>query len=136
ANRAFGLVRLNARQSIEAHQPKGSIRVTTELAGLNVRVTIQDNGPGIAEENLSKIFDPFFTTKEVGKGTGLGLSLCYGIIQEHGGTIQVLSKPNEGATFLIALPIATDLADVDKTITHVKPAMPAPSGQGKRALIV
>jgi len=71
----------NARQAIEAHQPKGTIKITTSADGENVRVVIQDNGPGISQENLSKIFDPFFTTKEVGKGTGLGLSLVYGIIK-------------------------------------------------------
>ena len=77
-----------------------------------MRVIIQDNGPGIADENLSKIFDPFFTTKEVGKGTGLGLSLCYGIIKEHGGTIVPRSKPGEGATFVIELPITREAGDV------------------------
>ncbi|MFM2294142.1 MAG: hypothetical protein RLZZ350_555, partial [Verrucomicrobiota bacterium] len=77
----------NARQAIEAHSPKGWIKITTESAGPSVRITVQDSGPGISSDNLSKIFDPFFSTKEVGKGTGLGLSLCYGIIQEHGGTI-------------------------------------------------
>src|SRR5881227_1344029 len=70
-----------------------------------MRVSIQDNGPGISEENLSKVFDPFFTTKEVGKGTGLGLSLCYGIIKEHGGSITVASQPGQGATFVIELPL-------------------------------
>jgi two-component system NtrC family sensor kinase len=62
--------------------------------------------PGHSEENLRRIFDPFFTTKEVGKGTGLGLSLCYGIIKEHGGNITPSSRPGEGATFIIELPIA------------------------------
>ena len=96
----------NARQAIEAHQPRGWIRITSQLCGNNVRVVMEDNGPGISEANLSKVFDPFFTTKEVGKGTGLGLSLCYGIIKEHGGTIEVRSKPGEGATFVIELPMA------------------------------
>src|SRR5207344_3151246 len=91
----------NARQAIEAHQPKGWIKITTTNCGAKVRVTFQDSGPGIAPENLSKLFDPFFTTKEVGKGTGLGLSLCYGIIKEHGGVITVRSEPGQGATFII-----------------------------------
>src|SRR6185369_11940081 len=93
----------NARQAIEASQPSGSIRITTQTCGLNVRIIFQDNGPGIPEGNLSKVFDPFFTTKDVGKGTGLGLSLCYGIINEHGGTINVRSEPGQGATFTIDL---------------------------------
>jgi signal transduction histidine kinase/ActR/RegA family two-component response regulator len=126
----------NARQAVEAHRPDGWVGIATRATTTHVEISIRDNGPGIPEENLGKIFDPFFTTKEVGKGTGLGLSLCYGIIQEHGGTIQVHSAPNEGATFIITLPIATDLADVDNTITHAKPAVLTPSGHGKRVLIV
>jgi signal transduction histidine kinase len=69
-----------------------------------VWITIADTGPGIAAEHLRRIFDPFFTTKE--QGTGLGLSLSYGIIKEHGGEFTVASRPGEGATFTIALPLA------------------------------
>src|SRR6185436_3725961 len=83
----------------------------TETFGRNVRVIIVDNGPGIAEKNLSKVFDPFFTTKEVGRGTGLGLSLCYGIVHEHGGHISVRSKLGQGATFTIELPLADEDED-------------------------
>ena len=107
----------NARQAIEEHRPKGCVRISSGVAGRNVRITIQDDGPGIREENLSKLFDPFFTTKDVGKGTGLGLSLCYGIVNEHGGTIQVRSKYGEGATFIIELPIATDTEHKSKSLT-------------------
>ncbi len=65
---------------------------------------ITDTGAGISEENLGKIFDPFFTTKS-DKGTGLGLSVSYGIIERHGGKIEVQSKVNEGTTFTIKLPL-------------------------------
>ncbi|HEY1790862.1 MAG TPA: ATP-binding protein, partial [Verrucomicrobiae bacterium] len=95
----------NARQALEARQPGSKIAISTAVHGSNVRYTIQDNGPGIAPENLRRIFDPFFTTKEVGKGTGLGLSLCYGIIKEHGGDIRVESSPGKGATFFVELPV-------------------------------
>ena len=105
----------NARQAIEAHKPGGWLKISTEVRGRRVIVTLQDSGPGIPEENLSKIFDPFFTTKEVGQGTGLGLSLCYGIINEHGGTITPRSKPGSGATFVIELPIAQEAADAPDT---------------------
>lgn len=128
----------NARQAIEAHQPKGSIRVTTETCGQMVRVLFQDNGPGISEANLSKVFDPFFTTKEVGKGTGLGLSLCYGIIQEHGGSITVRSKPGEGATFVIELPLAAGAGATDEK-TGVATGHSAPAsreGVGKKVLVI
>jgi len=70
-----------------------------------VTVEFSDTGVGIPEENLSKIFDPFFTTKEVGKGTGLGLAVCYGIVEKHGGSIDVDSKVGEGTTFRIILPV-------------------------------
>jgi len=71
-----------------------------------VEVEFADTGCGIPPGLERRIFDPFFTTKEVGKGTGLGLSITYGIVKEHGGTISVVSRPDEGTTFLIRLPLA------------------------------
>jgi two-component system NtrC family sensor kinase len=68
-------------------------------------IAFADTGCGIPEEIINKIFDPFFTTKEVGKGTGLGLSMSYGIIKDHGGTINIQSRVGEGTTFIIELPI-------------------------------
>ena len=100
----------NARQAIEPFRRDGQIVVRTRSAGTVVRIELQDNGPGIRAESLSKIFDPFFTTKPVGKGTGLGLSLSYGIIQEHGGKITVQSEVGQGALFLIELPVAQGAA--------------------------
>jgi two-component system, NtrC family, sensor kinase len=127
----------NARQAIEAHQPEGWIKVTTAKHGDTVRVIIQDNGPGISQENLSKIFDPFFTTKEVGKGTGLGLSLCYGIIKEHGGTITPRSRPGQGATFLIDLPITHSPAvTIDETPPPPVDGFQSGEGIGKKVLVI
>jgi two-component system, NtrC family, sensor kinase len=71
-----------------------------------VRLTIADQGSGIAQENLSRIFEPFFTTKDVGAGTGLGLSVCYGIVEEHGGWIAVDSTIGKGSRFSVFLPAA------------------------------
>ena len=96
----------NARQAIESERSSGKIHITTKTHDGRVRAEFRDDGPGITPENLEKIFTPFFTTKEAGKGTGLGLSLCYGIVQEHGGTLNVRSTFGEGATFVVELPIA------------------------------
>ena len=72
--------------------------------GEYLRIDVKDEGVGISAENLHHIFDPFFTTKDVGKGTGLGLSIAYGIVSEHGGWIDVASRPNEGSCFSVFLP--------------------------------
>jgi signal transduction histidine kinase len=69
-----------------------------------VAVAVEDTGAGIALENLDRIFDPFFTTKDVGRGTGLGLSVSYGIVQEHGGWIDVASEPGRGTRLTVYLP--------------------------------
>jgi signal transduction histidine kinase len=68
-----------------------------------VRIAVQDEGSGIDQEHLGQIFEPFFTTKDVGEGTGLGLSIAYGIVQEHGGWIDVVSEPDQGSCFTIYL---------------------------------
>src|SRR5437868_1222819 len=95
----------NARDAV-AESPRKQVRIAAATGGGAVEVTLADSGHGIPPGLERRIFDPFFTTKEVGKGTGLGLSITYGIINEHGGTISVVSPPGEGATFLIHLPLA------------------------------
>ncbi len=74
-----------------------------------VRLSVRDTGVGIPSDFIDKIFDPFFTTKPVGEGTGLGLTICYKIVEEHGGTIDVESEPQKGTTFIITLPSITCL---------------------------
>ena len=69
-------------------------------------VEVEDNGSGIDPAHLPHIFEPFFTTKPVGQGTGLGLSVGYGIVRDHGGTIEADSAPGRGALFRIRLPLA------------------------------
>ena len=86
-------------------KPKKIAIETEKVAKNRVMVKIRDNGPGIPAEIREKIFDPFFTTKPVGKGTGLGLSICYQIIEKHGGKIEVMSQPEQGTEFAIALPV-------------------------------
>jgi two-component system, NtrC family, sensor kinase len=97
---------VNSAQAIEAQKrgDRGRIRVTTKLEEEKVLIVIEDDGPGIPEENMLKVFDPFFTTKEPGKGTGLGLSISYDIIvRKHGGTINIAKSPLGGAAFTISL---------------------------------
>ncbi|MBL7209393.1 MAG: PAS domain S-box protein [Dehalococcoidia bacterium] len=98
---------INAETEMKLGHGKGTLLVKTETVDNTIRISFQDDGPGIRKENLDRIFEPFFTTREVGKGTGLGLSICYGIISEHGGSIHTESKLREGATFIVELPIVT-----------------------------
>jgi len=94
---------LNARDAMESG---GALAVKTWSEDGFVRVEVCDSGPGIAPEHLSRIYDPFFTTKAARKGTGLGLSVSYGIVREHGGNIEVDSRPGAGARFRVELPAA------------------------------
>jgi len=100
---------VNAAHSIGPE--RGKITVRTGRQGEDqVWLEVEDSGSGIAPDTLSRIFDPFFTTKAVGKGTGLGLSLAYGIVQKHGGRIDVDTVQGRGTRFRVLLPIrhATD----------------------------
>jgi PAS domain S-box-containing protein len=107
---------------LQAHRRgRVEIRSRADLQNGQIIVEFADDGPGIPELQLSKIFDPFFTTKEVGKGTGLGLSLSYGIIKEHGGNIYAISKPGEGATFVIELPIIKKHVDETSIFPQLMP---------------
>ncbi len=90
--------------AIEAMPDGGSLKIETEAADDGARIRVADSGIGILPSDLQRIFEPFFTTKESGYGTGLGLSIVYGIIKQHGGDIQVDSKPGNGTVFTIHLP--------------------------------
>jgi signal transduction histidine kinase len=97
----------NANQAMRRSPRPRRIAITAhhDAARARVRLEVADSGPGIPSEIQDKIFEPFFTTKPAGEGTGLGLSLCRGIIEEHGGTIEVDSKPGHGTRFVIDLPV-------------------------------
>ena len=82
----------------------GVLTVTAYNKDSDVLVEVKDTGHGISPENLPRILEPFFTTKEVGRGTGLGLAVCYGILTEHGGSLDVQSVVGAGSTFTITLP--------------------------------
>ncbi|MCL5999689.1 MAG: ATP-binding protein [Chloroflexi bacterium] len=103
-------VLLNLIQNARQAMPGGgelTLRVWSE-AGQGM-FSVADTGHGIPAAIITKIFDPFFTTKPVGQGTGLGLSVSYGIVTRHGGDIQVSSTPGAGATFVVRLPLSTQL---------------------------
>lgn len=95
---------MNARYAVG---DKGAITVRTGFDETNNAATIEieDTGQGIPPDHLQRIFDPFFTTKPTGEGTGLGLSVSYGIIRKHGGEITVQSRPGQGTTFTVTLPL-------------------------------
>ena len=91
--------------AVEAMPDGGDLRVGTLLTDDRrwVLVAFQDSGPGLTAEQIAHIFEPFYTTKP--SGTGLGLAISYGIVERHGGTIEVSSQPGQGATFVVRLPV-------------------------------
>jgi two-component system sensor histidine kinase PhcS len=93
-----------ALRKVNRTQP--AIHVSAVWHADRLRVTVQDNGPGIAPENLSRVFEPFFTTRAVGQGLGLGLSISYGVIARHGGTLRAESILGEWAKMIFDLPRA------------------------------
>jgi len=107
-NQVFLNLLVNAAQAIET---KGVITIRTGIKGDEVWLEVEDTGKGIATEHLQKIFDPFFTTKPVGKGTGLGLSVSFGIVQKHGGRIEVRSELGKGTAMRVWLPVKHVLTD-------------------------
>ena len=137
---------VNARDAVRA-QGGGKVtirtaRVTAEQAaalgytiakGDQALIEVSDDGPGIPPEVIDKIFDPFFTTKPVGEGTGLGLATVYGIVKQSDGWIEVDSRPGEGTTFRIFLPVHVPAVNEAAPVA-MKPARPVArdlSGAGR-----
>ena len=100
---------LDATEGVD--DPLVSVRTARDGDGWIV-IEVADNGCGIDTKDMRRVFEPFFTTKPVGKGTGLGLSISYSLINRHGGSISVASRPGEGATFRIRLPASQTPAGV------------------------
>lgn len=110
---------------------KGKIIITTEAIDSTwVQISIRDNGAGISAEVQGKVFDPFFTTKPVGKGTGLGLAISYQVIERHGGTLECFSLPDQGAEFLIKIPIQQAHSGLKNSLNVAIPSMPVLIEQG------
>ncbi len=105
---------LNAEQTMNEAHGEGKLIIKTREIKDYVRISFADNGPGIPPEQLDKVFDPFFTTRAEKGGTGLGLSTCHGVVTEHGGRIYARSKPRNGATFFVELPLSRVKAAVGR----------------------
>ena len=95
----------NALDAVATRGPRGQVKVTVTREGDDVSVRVEDNGQGIAKDDLRRVFEPFFTTKEVGKGTGLGLPISARIVERCGGTIRIESEPENGTTVSVLLPL-------------------------------
>jgi PAS domain S-box-containing protein len=95
---------VNARQALDGI-PGARIQVETRRVPAGVEIRVADNGPGIAESIQERIFDPFFTTKDPDQGTGLGLAISFDILRDHGGELEVASRPGAGACFTARLPL-------------------------------
>jgi two-component system, NtrC family, sensor kinase len=93
-----------ASNALEAMEGRGVLTVRSRVVRGEVELELVDTGPGISEENLARIFDPFFTTKPPGQGTGLGLAIAQGIVNDHGGRIEVSSTLGKGSVFRVVLP--------------------------------
>jgi two-component system, NtrC family, sensor kinase len=94
-----------ASNGLEAMDGRGRLTIRTRAIRDEVEVDFEDEGPGISDDILARIFDPFFTTKPPGQGTGLGLAIAQGIVADHGGRIEVQTRPGKGSVFRIAVPI-------------------------------
>ena len=106
-------IMMNAADAMEqegpagsGNRPEGRLTISTRLSEGTITTRFEDNGPGIATQDLHKIFDPFYTTKEPGKGTGLGLSVSYRILEELGGRMRAESAPGKGTAIDVDIPVA------------------------------
>lgn len=125
----------NAEQALTAAGRPGRLVVRTLTAGREVVLEVEDDGPGIAPNLRHRVFDPFFTTKEAGQGTGLGLSVSYGIVQEHGGRIELRpDRPGRGACFAMVLPQSVGEA-VREPVVGTAPDVAARALAGRRVLV-
>jgi two-component system NtrC family sensor kinase len=95
--------------AVDAIAAEGRIVITTSQTPEFFLISVRDTGAGIPEAIRNKIFDPFFTTKPTGQGTGLGLAISYGIVQDHGGSIEVQSEEGVGTEFTVAIPLHLEL---------------------------
>lgn len=125
---------VNAQQALMEREAPRRLRVATRFdpAANAAVLSVADNGPGVPAELRARIFEPSFTTKPTGVGTGVGLSMCRGVVESHGGTIEIEETPGGGATFVIALPLRAAAA----TAPHDAPSRRPAAGPKRRLLVV
>jgi signal transduction histidine kinase len=99
--------------TVAATEQRGAIHVRTRVEDAHAVVTITDTGGGIPDEIADRVFDPFFTTKDVGRGTGQGVEIARAIIDRDGGRLTFDTRPGDGTTFTIRLPISKAASDAD-----------------------
>jgi two-component system NtrC family sensor kinase len=127
---------VNAEHAIRSHRGKGHVWIRLEVNGGTAIITVDDNGPGIPPELLSRIFDPFYTTKPEGEGTGLGLSVSAGIIADHHGKIAAVERPGGGARFILELPLSqSELPAPPEEPVRVVSPPPTPLSRGRLLLV-
>ena len=113
----------NAEQACQGSNGGGKLILRASGSRDKIRISFNDDGPGIPPEILSRIFEPFFTTMEVGKGAGLGLSVCHGIIRQHDGEMWVESELGIGTTFHVELPVLGQIDGDDESIDEPAPVL-------------
>jgi two-component system NtrC family sensor kinase len=121
----------NAADAMKTARGAGVLTVRSRGLDGGVMVEVEDDGPGISPENLSRVFDPFFTTKGVGEGTGLGLSLSIGIVEAHGGSLRVENVLGGGARFTLTLPLGEGVE-----VAEPVEALPGASARRARILVI
>jgi CheY-like chemotaxis protein/anti-sigma regulatory factor (Ser/Thr protein kinase) len=126
----------NAEQAVASIKRGGTIVIRSGSDGGELYVEVEDDGPGVPPAIRERLFDPFFTTKEVGQGTGLGLSVSYGIVQQHGGRIELLPPRSgaEGSRFRVTLPIVAGTEEVEAGSPQAADARSRPL-RGRRVLV-
>ena len=124
----------NAEHAIRSSGRGGEIALRVQRNARTIVLSVSDDGPGIPRETAERVFDPFFTTKKPGEGTGLGLAICADIAQEHGGTIDLVSRPERGTLFTVRLPLI-EAGDAEPAHATAPTAPAEAFGAGRRALV-
>jgi CheY-like chemotaxis protein len=136
SNASQAMADARGKLTFELHKQELALPLRTSTgelgAGPYLRLTVKDDGAGMDEEALKRAFEPFFTTKRVGEGTGLGLSIVQGIVQSHGGGIELSSTPGQGTTCDIYWPATTERA----AFSSAPPSSSALRGRGQRVPVV